>query len=303
MMLCSAFASGDEASTGLPVKLKAFVDKTSIFIGDKIKYTVKVKANNGVELQLPEFGDNLAEFTIRDFGSSKGGFWGTRTLTQWYLLDIYETGEFSIPGAIVKYRLAGKEEWKELNTDEISVVVMSVLDKDDKEPEIRDIKGPVSYRDWTFFFIILSAIPVIIAILILIRYLVNRKKMRVASAPPVPAHEIAIKALNQLMKQKYIETGETQQHYFELSNIVRHYLENRFQLKAPEMTTEEFLSILRSSSVLNIDQKNLLREFLSHCDMVKFAKYIPEDIENNSSYDFAKKLIDQTKEVIEGGTI
>jgi len=302
-MLCCVCAVGDDGSTGLPVRVKSHVDKTSIFIGDRIKYTIEVKAEKGVELQLPEFGDNLAEFAIKDFGTSKRGFWGTKTLTQWYLLDIYETGEFSIPGAIIKYRFEGEEDWKELHTDEISVEVLSVLDKNDREPEIRDIKGPVSYRNWTYFFIILSSIPVIIAILILIRFLISRKKTRVASTPPVPAHEIAIKALNKLMNKNYLEKGETQQHYFELSNIVRHYLENRFQLKAPEMTTEEFLSILRKSEVIDSDQKNLLRDFLSHCDIVKFAKYMPKETENNSSYDFAKKLFDQTKEITVGDTI
>lgn len=303
MILFCVSATGDDGSISLPVQVEATVDKTSVFIGDRIKYTIEVTADKEVELQLPEFGDNLAEFAIRDFGSSKGGFWGARTLTQWYLLDIYETGEFSIPGAMVKYRVEGDDEWKGLNTDEISVEVISVLDKNDKEPEIRDIKGPVRYRNWSYFFIILSAIPVIILLLLLIRYLVNRKKTRVTSTPSFPAHEIAIKALNKLMRENYLKTGQTQQHYFELSNIVRHYLENRFQLKAPEMTTEEFLTILRKSEVLDPDQKNLLKDFLSHSDMVKFAKHIPEDIENDSSYNFAKKLIDQTKEVTVEGDI
>ena len=61
------------------------------------------------------------------------------------------------------------------------------------------------------------------------------------------------------------------------------------------MTTEEFLSGLKNSDALQSGQKSLLRVFLSHCDMVKFARYSPGEGEIKSSYESAKKLVDQTK--------
>ena len=88
--------------------------------------------------------------------------------------------------------------------------------------------------------------------------------------------------------------------YIELSDIVRHYLENRFILRAPEMTTEEFLDKLKDTDMLSYDQKILLKDFLFHCDLVKFARYGPTEKEIDSSFKSAENLVDQTKRTAEG---
>jgi len=84
----------------------------------------------------------------------------------------------------------------------------------------------------------------------------------------------------------------------EISDIIRHYLENRFLLKAPEMTTEEFLFYVRDYSQLIKEHKTLLKEFLLTCDLVKFAKYVPLFEEMDAIFVSAKKLVDETKEEI-----
>ncbi len=62
------------------------------------------------------------------------------------------------------------------------------------------------------------------------------------------------------------------------------------------MTTEEFLISARDAVELISEHKNLLKEFLLCCDLVKFAKYAPSVDEVNSIFDSAKNFIDQTKE-------
>jgi hypothetical protein len=64
------------------------------------------------------------------------------------------------------------------------------------------------------------------------------------------------------------------------------------------MTTEEFLNTLKDSKVLNAGRKILLKDFLSHCDMVKFAKYLPDEKEIEASYGSAKRFIDETREAV-----
>ncbi len=97
-------------------------------------------------------------------------------------------------------------------------------------------------------------------------------------------------------KKDYIRKGKTKAYYIELSDIMRRYLENRFNIRAPEMTTEEFLIKVKEDSVLSLEHKGLLRDFLLNCDLVKFAKYQPAEQEAGLSFASAKKLIDQTKE-------
>jgi hypothetical protein len=283
----------------MPLTVEVKVDRDSVFIGDKIKYTIEVKTEKDIEIQFPSFGENLGEFAVRDFGSTESGLWGRKTLTQWYILDIYETGTYTIPGALVKYRRKNEERWHEITTDEITIKVQSLLGKSEETAEIRDIKGPKSFYNFTYLYIFLAVIAVIIIFVAIIIYLKKRKKTKNTIPPPRPAHEIALEALQNLKRKDYPGTGKIQEYYVELSDIVRHYLENRFYLRAPEMTTEEFLSHLRNTHVLGTEHKELLREFLSHCDMVKFAKYNPDGREIESSYESAKRLIDQTKERLE----
>lgn len=156
----------------------------------------------------------------------------------------------------------------------------------------------MSYYDRTYLYIFLAALAVIIIIIFVFKFLKKRKEPEQIITPLRPAHETALEALRNLLNKHYLTTGKVREYYFELSDIVRHYVEYRFQLRAPEMTTEEFLSKLKDSNVLNAGQKALLKDFLSHCDMVKFARYLPDEKESEASYESAWKFIDQTKEPI-----
>jgi hypothetical protein len=80
-----------------------------------------------------------------------------------------------------------------------------------------------------------------------------------------------------------------------VSDTIRVYLEERFRLRAPERTTEEFLEELAASALLTYDQKQTLGEFLMGCDLVKFARYEPGESELRSIYDAAVRLVDETE--------
>jgi len=96
-----------------------------------------------------------------------------------------------------------------------------------------------------------------------------------------------------------ISKGQIKEYYYRLSNIVRHYIENRFKLMAPERTTEEFLAEMTVTERLTEDHKELVGNFLEHCDMVKFAAYGPDSREIENSFNSAKKLVDETREAMQ----
>ncbi len=80
-----------------------------------------------------------------------------------------------------------------------------------------------------------------------------------------------------------------------VSDTVRQYLEERFNFHAPERTTEEFLHELKATDLLLPDQKESLGEFLSVCDMVKFARYEPGESELQALHESAVRLVDETE--------
>ena len=79
-----------------------------------------------------------------------------------------------------------------------------------------------------------------------------------------------------------------------ISEVVRVYLEERFGLKAPDQTTEEFLASLPQSSELEPGLKPMLEEFLTQCDWVKFAQGDPGRIECERLHQMASRLVDET---------
>ena len=167
--------------------------------------------------------------------------------------------------------------------------------------DIRDIKPPVYFKANHLFLIILLTVLILAILVLLIKFLLEKIKkskedsLHVLKSP----HQVAYEALQALKDKNLPAQGRIKDYYFELSVIARRYIENRFSIRAPEMTTEEFLFALRNSGILTGEHKNLVKEFLNLCDIVKFAKYGPTQREIEESFNAAKRLVDETKMVEE----
>jgi hypothetical protein len=88
--------------------------------------------------------------------------------------------------------------------------------------------------------------------------------------------------------------------YVRLSGVVRRYLEDRFGLRSPELTTEEFLDELSRSPELVRDHRTLLASFLRRADLVKFAHYVPTSGDLEDSIQAAQRFLDETREAARG---
>ena len=280
---------------GLAITARAATDKTSAAIGDKIKYTIFIEKDKDIEIEPETFGQNFGNFAIKDFGSLRRIFFNREKISQWYILDTYITGKTTIPKVTIKYKRKKDKDWSQIDTNELSVEVKSLLDKAGPNIQMRDIKGPAGLPSAInkYFVLIISLLLIVLGSLA--TYLLNKNKEGQIITKK-PAHEIAYEQLEALKVKDYTGRGLIKEYYTEVSDIIRHYLENRFALRAPEMTTEEFLASAREAAELIGEHKNLLKEFLLCCDLVKFAKYVPSAGEISSIFDSAKHFIDQTKE-------
>lgn len=278
-----------------PVTVTTRVDETEITIGDTIKYTISVNAMPSVKVELPEFGENLGGFAIKDFGQVEPTRRKERMVfEQWYILDTYTTGSYTIPAPVVRYTDAA-EATHEVEGEEIRVEVKSVLSDGDAPKDIKDIAAPaalpVSYRGLIFWLV--AAITFIVAGIVIFLYF-RRRRLKREVILRRPAHEIAYERLEALIASQLIEQERIEEYYVAISDTIRSYLENQFGLKAPEMTTEEFLEAAARESNLKDEHKALLSRFLVHCDLVKFARYGPNEVEMQSAYDSAKQFVDET---------
>jgi hypothetical protein len=137
----------------------------------------------------------------------------------------------------------------------------------------------------------------------LIYLLYRRRKagkglLPVRKEPPRPPHEVALEQLERLRDSDLLEKGEIKQYYIEVSEIIRQYIEGRYFIIAMEMTTTDVLEGLSGADILEEDFQ-AFEDFLHRCDLVKFAKVIPSEKENQNILDTACDIVNRTKVVIE----
>jgi len=292
----SAPAAAEIDLEGIPVKARADVDYNEAYIGDRITYTIEAIAEDGVQARLPLFSEGIDGFEIKKFTpSEKKGARGRKIFIHSFTLISFDPGVYTILPAIIKWSRPDEDGSWEIETAPIEIEIKSVLAETEGAVDIRAIKGPVNIG-YVFPKKKAAIALVLIALSALAGYFLMRYKNRPHVAPPKPPHIIAYEALRDLKMRGLITQGRIKEYYINLSDIARHYLERRFRLRAPEMTTEEFLEEARRREELSSDHKGLLRVFMLHCDLVKFAKYGPSDKEIEASFDSAKRLVDQTKE-------
>ena len=58
-----------------------------------------------------------------------------------------------------------------------------------------------------------------------------------------------------------------------VSDILRGYVTEQYQLPVTRQTSFEFLSLLAQRSPFSPDETSLLEDFLGRCDLIKFARY------------------------------
>jgi len=158
-------------------------------------------------------------------------------------------------------------------------------------PDIRDIKPPIEISNgWILVWWVLAAVALLVILRLAWLYW-QKKRAEAAYVPPVPAHIRAKQAL-----EKALEIIAQPKPFCVLvSDTVRFYLEERFNFRAPERTTEEFLRELSATDLLAPEQKESLGNFLESCDLVKFAKYEPGENELRDLHNSAVKLVEETE--------
>ena len=157
--------------------------------------------------------------------------------------------------------------------------------------DIRAIKAPLEIPSlWTWVWWSLALL--VVALLAWWAWRKWGKRPDAAAlARVIPPHEKALAALNAALTL----IGEPRLYCLAVSDAIRLYLEERFNLHAPDRTTEEFLIELQSSPMLAFDQKQTLGDFLTQCDLVKFARYEPSTVELEGLYHAAVKLVVDTQ--------
>ena len=291
-VLLAGAALADEAP---PVIVHARVEPEHPTIGQRFRYVLDVSARPGTELVVAQPADRLGDFDIVDFGVDPPAEHDGRTVvTRWWRLVGWSPGEHVIESPAVRYRLPG-EELRDAENVPTRVEVASVLGDAGEKADIRDIKGPEPVpRDLRPWYLAGGTLAALVALALAWRWLRARRRRALAVPPPRPAHEVAAEALRALRARRLPERGEWKEFYSALSGIVRRYLEDRFHVRAPEMTTEEFLDATARGDTLAGTHRVLLGDFLVESDLVKFARHVPALGDAERAFVAAERFVGET---------
>ena len=282
------------------ISIESHVDKSTIYIGDVIKYSVVVTHDKDIDLQTPTLAINLGQFEIRDYKvlESREQEDGQIVDQTDYLISTFDTGEFEIPELEIGYSTTSDSTIKFLKTEPITIKVESLVAEE--AGDIRDIKPPVEPPQDIKFYIIMGIIALVVLIAAALGFYFWKRRRAGKSIlpkrqePPRPAHQVALEQLEKLVNSDLLQTGKIKEYFIQLSDIVRHYIEGRFFISAIEMTTTQLLENMKTEQ-LDKEYIEMMYTFLNECDLVKFAKYIPEQNEIDKTTQDAFDFINATK--------
>ena len=280
------------------VSVKATIDSTVMLIGQQSKMHLEISGPASLKYSFPIFqGDTLVNgIEILHTGALDTLETGNNLirLRTDYIITSFDSGLYYIPPVKI---IAGVDT---LESNYMALKVMT-YDVDTAKVEIFDIKGvqepPFVFSDYLLeilFFLL------IYALVLLIIWLILRKKYGLIKAelktnlPLLPPHVVAIMELDRLKSEKIWKKGKNKEYYTELSDVLRKYIERRFQINALEMTTDEILVLFKRDKNTQSVYQNL-RQILQLADLVKFAKIQPLENENELSIMNSYLFVNQTK--------
>ena len=277
------------------------VEKVEITLAETLEVEVSAAVGDGYEVVMPDFSGGMEGFEVIDQRAmderldENGRVVTTVKLRFEPMVD----GAVEIGEMVFGYRQSGGDgvgglPGGEVKTEPIEVTVVSLLGEAAATEVIDDIEGVVELVDWRWLWWVGGGA---ILAAVLAGVMLYRRSRRVDAEVRVfkAAHELAYERLGELERQGFVEAGMLKEFYEGLSNVLRYYIEDRFRLKAPERTTEEFLYELAYSYVLGAEDKDSVGQFLRHCDLVKFAKQEPTEVEVDGSVKLVKGFVERTR--------
>jgi len=299
-----------------PVKVTLSVWPPMPSLGDPIYLRLDVEAPAGIHVDAPfqEAGDQrMGRFRVVGFSrdTAHADHGGTHQ-RQTYTLEAPTSGKHRIPPLrleMIDARGAGHtpapstgagsgsaaSRPQEILTEEVPLDVAPVP-AEAIGAKLRAAAGTldpdVGGTPWALIVGIVGALAVLgSGSVLVLRALRARRRL----ANQRSAYDEAIAKLRTL-EHRGAPTAEIADAWFvELSAIIRSYLERRYEIRAPELTTEEFLQEASRARELTAEHRAQLSAFLERCDRVKFAGYRPDTQESIDTLAAARAFVEETR--------
>ena len=287
--------------------LKQLQPRDSILIADQLEYGFQLDSlAEGTPIALPDFAnasndtltlvrswqlDTTATLRVRQpGGKGRAQLYNIRGSI---VLAPFEEGTYHLPPIPV---LRGTDTLVFEGLD-MEVKTMPV---DTATFQIHDIKGqlryPVTFKEtlpWIGGVLLLAAL-----VAVLVWWLRRRSAAAAGAQKKDPAYIVALRELDKWRGDKFWAPDKQKAYYSGITDALKTYIEDRFGVDAPEMTTAELFDALKQAEDLPADLREELRGVFECADFVKFAKHTASDEDNARALPTAVRFVTSTYQTV-----
>jgi len=261
-------------------QVNIYSDTTDYLIGDYIRITIESDLSSDYLWPSPS---SVAPEMELISSSPPDTSADSSFLKQELIYSVYDSGTYNIPS--VPFISVEKQGNDTVFSNAFSIRVNLVeVDTTSAFMPIKD-NIEVSYTDYSWLYYVFGAILLIVLGFVLWRYL-KKKRIEESLKPKIITTTLSSYSLEQLdllEKEKLWQNNEFKNYYTRLTDVLRHYLEQRSGIRAMEATTEEILVQLPTNDELS--------KLLRTADAVKFAKYVPIGIQCEEALEITRNYI------------
>lgn len=282
-----------------PPTVTATLDKHEALEGDVVKLTLSATHEKGITMQFPLIGQAIDSLEVLEIGElTQSTEDKLIRQTQEISIIVFDSGYYGIPYFEFSYTNEANGKGGKIRTQPL---LLNVTPRPiDMEEDIKTIKAPIDlpktlWERWSWL-VYLWIFGLFCWFVWWLYQRSQRKEDTVIQykAPPLPAHTLALQKLQQLDEAKLWQKGEVKAYYSEVTEIIREYIENRYEVQALEQTTDEIIENLKETD-LNEQWVNTLRKMLYLADLVKFAKAKPDAEQHVEYFKNSRDLVLKTK--------
>ncbi|MBO4475452.1 MAG: hypothetical protein J5737_01840 [Bacteroidales bacterium] len=287
--------------------------RDSILIADQLRYGIRLEGlREGDVFALPDISA-MSNDTLTVLGSwqldtlvrgrvihSRSAKAARKAAAKGFDLDAgiviapFEEGTYLLPDIPVIRSRDGKNDTLVFKGVEMEVKTMPV---DTATFEIHDIKGqiqyPVTFAEVLPWILGGLGAAAAIALLVWLGVRASRRKHE-AEKPKDPAYIVALRELDKYRSDKYWAPEKQKAFYSGITDALKFYIDDRFGVDAPEMTTAELFDALKGDKDITPQMYNSLKELFERADFVKFAKFIAADEDNAGALPLAVSFVTST---------
>ena len=266
------------------------VDTNLLRIGEQFNVTMNYFSIDSLDINLNQAEDLFDEFEVLKESGLEKVFDIDTFFYKNYLLTSFDTGIF-----ILSPKIITQQNLDTLSVNPISITFLPV--KLDSANKFFDIKPPKDVPFKLKELLSYKYVFLILLLILLISYFAYKYVFKTSNIEEnrevikIPIDIYYLNKIKELSSKKYLEEDKFQLYYTRLSEILRGYLEHRFDIPALESSTYDLKLLLKTIHI----NEEWLNDFLRDGDLVKFAKGLPSKKDSESFLKSVKLFIKENK--------